>query len=341
MTVLQAEQKRNKNYFIKLWLCHILISFSLLVCLFSKADPLTDPKAKTEHFDTDVKAQPQKENLQEDLKTEALIDFAQDSVWQIFKPFRSGTAFFIRPNVFVTNFHVLQGMLQNEDSFKTIFLQQEGNPSSITINQVIAVSALHELALVETKESVSSYLNIKEETPHNEKLFVLGYPHQQFKKMKKTGQLIDKDFFYIFPINHSRLKGASGSPVLNEKMQVVGISYQASGNLLRVKKSIHLNSLILGNIGQKCPHFVNLAMCIKQEIEDLKRLAEQDFAPAQYRLAKIYYLGKGTKLNLTSAFNWMKQPAEQGYVHAQFDLAKMYYFGKGTKKDEGFSHSLV
>ena len=302
MTVSQAKQKRNKNLFIKLWLCYILIYFSSPSHSFSLADD---------------------------------ADNIQNSVWKIqHNSGSSGTVFFIKSKLFVTNLHVLQGMLQNEDSFKPTVLQQEGNSSHITINQVVAVSALHDLALVETKESVPSYLNITEETPQpNEKLFVLGYPHKQFKKMKKTGQLIDRGFFYAFPINYSGLSGASGSPVLNEDGQVVGISNQASTNLLIVKKSTHLKNLISGNTGRQCSHFVNLTICIKQEMEDLKKLAEQDFAPAQYRLAKIYHHGEGIKPNPTLAFKWFKKAAESGFVPAQHELSIMYYFGKVTKLD--------
>ena len=197
MIFLQAKQERNKYFFKKLWLLYILASFSF----------------------------PSHSSLPDNIKK---------SVWKIQSDSgHYGTAFFISPNHFVTSFSVLRLMLNSEDSLKSVVLQQEGASFDLTASQIVMASTLYDLALVETKESVSSYLTIKKESLNpNGKMFVLGYPQGQFKKLNKTGRLFEEVSSYTFSVNHSRLQGIGGGPVLNEEGLVVGIASSAKGNLL-------------------------------------------------------------------------------------------------------------
>ncbi|MDR1297442.1 MAG: hypothetical protein LBO05_08740 [Deltaproteobacteria bacterium] len=62
-------------------------------------------------------------------------------------------------------------------------------------------------------------------------------------------------------------------------------------------------------------------------------LAEQGSADAQYRLARLYFLGRGVARDDGLALKWYGRAAEQGLPGAQNILATMHYNGLGTPKD--------
>ena len=339
MIFLQAGQT-GKRQFIKFFLCYIVLNVSLFGCSHYSSDSLKSFGTLTETDSAEIDPQ---------------VEYVQNSVWLIHNKSRSnmgeftlketlfggikpptfGTAFSIKPNLFVTNFHVLFSIL-DQGSISDIALQQKGNSSSLTINRVLQISALYDLVLFETKENVTSYLSIKEDRPQpDEELFILGYPGGKFKRMEKTGTVIDEGLYYAFPVNHFSLHGASGGPVLNAKEQVVGITFLGFENMSKAVKSKHLNELIKGNRGLNCSHFPDLVACIEKELENLNHFAERGNAHAQYVTGSMYFNKPGvTESELKLAFDWYQKSASQGHTVAQINLANMYYWGRGTKQDK-------
>ena len=259
----------------------------------------------------------------------------------------SGTGFFIGPNYFVTNLHVIFSLLGSTSS-STVTLSQEGNSSSLKVKRVLAISALYDLALLETEESITDYLSLRENLPNPDgNLFLLGYPGGIFKKIEKTGNIIyENEKEFAFTTDNSNLNGASGSPVLDEKGQVVGVTSSGAANKLNVIKINHLRELIIGDIGISCAEteFFKAKNCIKEEIEHLKKLAEGGSIYAQEEIAFMYLKGNVEIAHLNfekalglekfeKAFQWYKMAAEQGVVAAQGSLAVMYYYGQGTQKN--------
>ena len=229
---------------------------------------------------------------------------SKKAVWKIhnLKGSKSGTVFFTGPKRFVTNFHVIASLL-DKPSFKDIMLSQEGNSRKLKIKRIIAVSALHDLAILETEQEVLEYLNLeKEVTPQKEEnLYGIGYPKGSFKITKKTGSfLYQNSQFYIVSVNHSELFGASGSPLLNEQGQVSGVHYKGSSKFLYAVKTNHLRNLLEQKIGLVCDN-LDPKSCIKSEIENLKKLAKQGYASAQFKLARMYYNGDRVTKNLSKS----------------------------------------
>lgn len=148
------------------------------------------------------------------------------SVWEIFsfeedreKYIIRATGFFIGPHHFITNFHVISSILNNSTNNTNIVLSQQGRSSVLKLKKVLAVSALYDLALLEIEEEVTNFLSLRENPPEpSENLFLTAYPNRgELTKMRKTGDVIYEDSRrYDFPVNHSSLSGASGSPVLDE-----------------------------------------------------------------------------------------------------------------------------
>lgn len=68
-------------------------------------------------------------------------------------------------------------------------------------------------------------------------------------------------------------------------------------------------------------------------LRELRPLAEQGHATAQYHLGEMYNLGLGVPQDDGEAVKWYRRAAEQGYADAQFMLGLMYLDGKGVPQD--------
>jgi len=62
-------------------------------------------------------------------------------------------------------------------------------------------------------------------------------------------------------------------------------------------------------------------------LRELKPLAEQGNADAQFSLGSLYYQGRGTPQDYSEALRWMRKAAEQGHVFAQTTLGSIYAEG--------------
>ena len=66
---------------------------------------------------------------------------------------------------------------------------------------------------------------------------------------------------------------------------------------------------------------------------EMKPLAEQGDADAQYNLALMYRKGQGVPQDDAEAARWYRKSAEQGYANAQYNLGVMYAKGQGVPED--------
>ena len=280
-------------------------------------------------------------------ETFSQLETSEQAVWKIHNFNISGTGFFIGPNHFITNFHVIDMILHqmpfgdisqndrsaNKDSMSRIVLSQEGSTSVLRIKKILAISALYDLALLETEENVTDYLSLREHPLElSESLFLIAYPGGVFTKISKTGGIVYEDNQrYDFPINHFSLSGASGSPVLDEQGMLIGVASLANANMLIVRKINYLREFVEGNMGVKCHSPKPVRACLKEEIQNLEDSARKDFVYAQFALALYYQRRFGW--DFKEAFHWMEKAAEKGYAPAQYHLALMYYKGEGVDWD--------
>ena len=265
------------------------------------------------------------------------LEDAQNSVWEIADNLSGGgTAFPIASNVFVTNYHVIVGMGNSSE----IRLSRER--TSLTFKRLLAVSALYDLAIFETQEPVSLYFEVIGERPEpDEDLFTSGYPKGRFEQIQKTGDLIHYENYDSFPVDRDKddIKGASGSPIFNRAIHVVGVLKSTANNVVNLVRGAQLKELMEGKIGLECGELIVLTECVKREVEALKTTAAQGNAYAQERLAHMYFHGQGIERDLELAFFWYHKAAEQGDADAQNNLAWMYKDGEVIEKNlqEAFS----
>ncbi len=68
-------------------------------------------------------------------------------------------------------------------------------------------------------------------------------------------------------------------------------------------------------------------------VEDIRSLAEQGNADAQWDLASLYHSGNGVPQDDVLAVQWFLRAAEQGHVGAQASLGAYYWAGRGAPED--------
>ena len=261
----------------------------------------------------------------------AEVQSARQAVWRIRfssnKGISQGTGFFISPKLLLTNFHVI-GSIQN---FKSVSLSQEGNSRELSFKKIIALSALHDLALIETEETVADYLELKNIFLDIKELYVLGYPKGVLTEIKNTGPARFESDNLSFMTSHFKQGGASGAPVLNQKGQVVGIVKERINNRL-IATALDPSRWIISDVLAPCLK-ESAKDCIKKEIEKLKELAQKSNIHAQFVLSEMYFNDEVVEKDLTIGRKWLELAAKQGDAQAQTFLAQMYLNGEGVKKD--------
>ncbi len=66
---------------------------------------------------------------------------------------------------------------------------------------------------------------------------------------------------------------------------------------------------------------------LKKSLWILRAAWEENFAPAQFKIALLYEFGDGFPRNYRETIKWFKISADQGYPHSEYELAKKYRDG--------------
>ncbi len=73
-------------------------------------------------------------------------------------------------------------------------------------------------------------------------------------------------------------------------------------------------------------------------IRELRLLAEQGDADAQFNLGGMYAEGRGVPQDYARAVKWSRKAAEQGVAEAQYNLGVRYGKGQGVPQDYVQAH---
>ena len=68
---------------------------------------------------------------------------------------------------------------------------------------------------------------------------------------------------------------------------------------------------------------------------EVRRLAAEGDAVAQFELGVLYAFGRGVPQDYEEAARWYRLAADQGHASAQYNLGVSYAFGRGVPQDHG------
>ena len=247
------------------------------------------------------------------------LSSAASPIWKIEDDGNYGTAFAISPNLFITNAH----NLRDTKRIGEIVLSQEGSSRRLSASQILSLSLVHDLMLLQTKETVLRYLRLGGPVLKHEDgaLQFMGYHNQTLTRFRQIASIPWQDrFYYALAVNRMDLTGASGSPVLNSRGEVVAIASRAGKNISFSLKVKHIKRLLSGEIGVFCPRPRQIRACRREGIAKMMAMAEQGHGFARYRLGLGTYTNEGNPLA-----RFLRQASEQGFTMAEGKLGQYYY----------------
>ena len=104
-----------------------------------------------------------------------------------------------------------------------------------------------------------------------------------------------------------------------------------------VSATIHLGSFFVYGGGDKARAAYE-KVDYRTVFKNIKILANQGDAPAQFNLGLKYANGKDVPQNFAEAVKWYRKAAEQGHAQAQYALGHKYYDGDGVTQDYVVAH---
>ena len=267
---------------------------------------------------------------------------ARNVVWNIVDSRDTdGTAFAIAPNLFVTNFHVIRYLL-NDDSRNIKLLHSSGK--SLSFKKIVKVDSRLDLAVIETHQAANHYIeipfqqNLWNQDKFMEGLFMMAYPNGKLTKIEQIGQIKKMPYNYTFTTNRNYPEGASGSPVFNNKGQLAGVLFSGALNMVKIINPQQVSEFIYQNSNSLDCSKISSRSCILKEVERLHSIAKKSDSLAQFSLAYMFYSVKDFQKNYKKqAFYWAQQAANQGSVEAQHLIGSMYHAGHGTQINIGLA----
>ena len=201
-------------------------------------------------------------SLQASTQNQPVFKEVEKSIWEVCSSKNCATGFFIDANTFITNLHVINKAsldfrlnVRYPISLGDFSLQQKESQQKLEFESVQFLSLPHDFIALKTKQRVKHYLPLNtDKNPKYEELNFFFYANGEFKRAYQYGKILyGNDFIYKFIALFSSgsleydFEGGSGSPMLNNKGEVVGIVSNAISNLLKVQKVTHLNNMLQDN----------------------------------------------------------------------------------------------
>ena len=92
------------------------------------------------------------------------------------------------------------------------------------------------------------------------------------------------------------------------------------------------------NLGVFYAKGLGVAQDDAEAVKLFRKAAEQGHAEAQFFLGVMYRHGRGVSQDYAEAVKWWRKAAEQGGTEAQYNLGSMYYDGQGVTQDYVQTH---
>ncbi len=171
------------------------------------------------------------------LNSQAVFENSEDAVYQVRvinrqtgKKNTIGSGFIYQyDNRLATNYHVVSTFIDKPDDFELRYLASNGSEGAL---RLVAVDAVHDLALVEADHPLGAPFTVGEPPPKGATLFAMGNPLDlglSIAAGTNGGVLSQTDESRIL-FSGSLNPGMSGGPTFDEQGVVVGINVSTASN---------------------------------------------------------------------------------------------------------------
>ena len=227
-----------------------------------------------------------------------------------------GSGFVVRDKkrnrfLLVTAWHVMEQTLKKPEHMKI-----EHETEELKIKEILTYSEKYDVFIGVLENYKGRGLTLAHSPDYNSnEMYILGFPHGRFAT--HDGQGIDLEstpYFKIVTNTEKNLKGGSGSPILNNEGEVIGI--HQNGNSIHISgalKSEYFKDLLFGiNTPQtewEQAGFVVIEKPFKEAIKDIK-------IPEYYEAFK-----RSSPFSIKDNLPRLKQIADNGSPAAQLSLS--------------------
>ena len=283
-----------------------------------------------------------------------------------------GTGFFVDQQTLVTNYHVIALLLLNssdssdfEDLLESSYIEKGEQKYSIT--DIKNVSVVNDLVVLQVEGYQGPVLELAEEEMHpDDAISIPGFPSVDKNpeyiasiELREIIGRIGKTVFDCSPFEiplmldfFGALGGASGSPILNPKGQVIGVLHSFAGEAFACgTETKYLRELLQSHRSQN----VSMYDFLKNKIfESLNQAIKEKDINAQYRVGSLLLQGWIPEAMLTNhlsidndihpkmlAVNLVETLAEQGNAASQLLLSKLYVSGLVVNKTGSTAEEIV
>ena len=265
-----------------------------------------------------------------------------------------GTTFAVAPNLFITNFHVWDGLLYAGRPLTSIYLVQKGNPTVLKVEGVYIVSGVYDLVIFKTTRNVNHYFGLANRNftlqPHDD-LSLIGYPQGSFSiaqsKDVNSGMIYYEDsWHYGFGTTIPNLKGASGGPVLNSRGKVIGVFHTYYTNIAYGTKVRDLREFLKNRKSGETPTHTkrtfcarpdNPKQCMNAEKNNVRKMADQSDTLALYQMGIQNSYINETKEDWDLSISRLGQSADQGFPMAKLKRGLLYFRGKEVPRNRSLA----
>ena len=265
------------------------------------------------------------------------VKAAEKSIYGLYtKGQGSGTGFFIAPDLFVTNFHVIR----HAESVDDVILFQNQERSPIKVKKVYAVDGFSDLAVLQTDRRSEHFLSQGPAPQSYDQVFNIGYSGYNNGMPVFTSSIAEIEkhpLYYAMAFDTENALGSSGSPLLNSLGQVIGVIFLAANNIRSSVTAPTLHQLMQGEKGVVCE--ASGRTCIDEEIQRVRRelLRQMDSEDQTTRDTLFHHTPSYLKVFLSQAQMeaYLLKGAETHDANAQYHIGGFLYF-EHNKLEDGF-----
>ncbi len=163
-----------------------------------------------------------------------------------------GSGFFAgRSRWVVTNYHVVAELVNEPGKYTARYVADFGLEGSL---ELLAVDAVHDLALLQTEDLERVSLEIETATqPQGDCLYAMGYPFDIGLTIVEGtyNGLLEKSLYEKLHYTGSINPGMSGGPAINSAVRVVGVNVSTAGNQVSfLVPAIYVGELLANSSGE-------------------------------------------------------------------------------------------